>query len=282
LYILLTDETNRRPSADSRFFIYGGLLFKVDKLPEIDSAIEKIRQRLHYKPSDHLKFDSNSRPNGVSFDDFVQAKREVIDLCLATGCKFIVHIIHHDIIRNQDPDQHIQWAADYVIGRFNYFLDSEAKDYGICVVDSLPVKAQFKYLSDKFSLGLTLASGKETRLQRIKLFASTTINASHANSVMDIVLGSFRYCINNPKNKDAARHMIGKVVDLMWHTKVGDTYYVHDKGLIVRPEKIKSPSIKAEYDALFAHINELLDSKSDSKTSSPEPEKANDSQKHSG
>jgi hypothetical protein len=194
-------------------------------------------------------------------DAHTDAKRQVIDLCLAIGVRFIVHVIHHGIIKNQDQDQQVQWAADYVIGRFNTFL-SEVGDFGICAVDNLPVTKQFQYLSDKFSFGLQLASGGNVRLDRIKLFAATCINASHANSAMDIVLGSFRYCINNPANIPAAREMMAKVVALMWHRKLNDTYDIVDRGLIIRPPLSRLerdyPTFKPDYDRLIQNVTELL------------------------
>jgi hypothetical protein len=30
-YLLFTDETNQRPAADAKFFIYGGVFFPTDK-----------------------------------------------------------------------------------------------------------------------------------------------------------------------------------------------------------------------------------------------------------
>ncbi len=142
----------------------------------------------------------------------------VIELCTKLDCKFIVHIILHAIIEKQDFEQQVQWAADYVIGMFNRFL-SEINDVVICVIDNVPMKGQYKYLSEKFVYGLKVGPDKTVRLDRIKMFATSCINASHANSAMDIVLGCFRYCINNPKNPQAAKAIIGKVSDLLWGKK---------------------------------------------------------------
>ncbi len=58
-------------------------------------------------------------------------------------------------------------------------------------------------------------------LDRIKLLTSTCTNASHASSAMDVTLGAFRYCINQPKNLPAARAMMAKVVRLIWHERRG-------------------------------------------------------------
>jgi hypothetical protein len=44
MHILLADETNKEPSKDAQFFVYGGIMFQIDKLPILDWEIEKIRQ----------------------------------------------------------------------------------------------------------------------------------------------------------------------------------------------------------------------------------------------
>ena len=78
---------------------------------------------------------------------------------------------------------------------------------------------------------------------------------------MDIVLGSFRYCINAPKNVPAAKVMMTNISKLIWCTRMGDNLHVLDKGLIFRPKEVKHPPYKAEYDALLGSINALLDDK---------------------
>ncbi len=261
MHILFTDETNIRPGKGIRFFIYGGLVFPIEALSTLDKGIEKIRVGARFNPQDVLKFATSTRPSHVSAEVHTNAKREVVELCLATNCKFIAHIIHHGIIKNQDQDQQVQWAANLVIGRYNKFLRQENDD-GICIVDNLPVTKQFRYLSEKFTQGLVLKDGKNVRLDRIKLFGATCINASHASSAMDIVLGSFRYCVNDPANKDAAREMMRSIVKLIWHRKEGDTYYVRGLGMIIRPslEELEEryPKFKPDYDQLTYSINELL------------------------
>lgn len=260
MHILLADETNRRPSADCKFFVYGGLLLPVEKLPELHTGVEAIRQETGYKPGDILKFDTRERPTHIPIEKATEAKQKTVSLCITLGCKFIAHVILHDIIKNQDPDQHILWAADSVFGRFHKYLDTVVHDDGIIVVDNLPVKAQFQYLSEKFAYGLHLHDGTDKSLSRIKLFAASCVGASHANSAMDIVLGSFRYCINNPKNRDAAREMIGAVTKLIWHDKTESTLLVIDRGLIPRPriKDIKVEKYKQEYTDLFVQINTLI------------------------
>ncbi len=258
MYILLTDETNVKPDKNAKFFVYGGVFFPVEILFQLDSAIENIRHQFGYLPGDNLKFDTRKRPSQVTIQNSTEAKKQVIQVCAKFGCKFIVHIIHHEIIKNQNFDQQVQWAADFVIGRYNKYL-KENNDWGICVMDNLPSKTQFKYLSDKFSYGLKLYDGRTVKLDKIKLYASTCINASHSNSAIDIILGCFRYCINDPKNINVAKNMLKSVVQLMWYKKINNTLYLRDRGLIIRPklEDITS-TYKSDYNDLLRHLKNLL------------------------
>ncbi|ADU63594.1 MAG: hypothetical protein KUA35_16685 [Pseudodesulfovibrio sp.] len=258
MQIMLTDETNRRPSERNKFFIYGGIVMPVEALSGLDEGINEIRERAGYKSTDILKFDTNARPEQVSIADCTEAKRQVIALCNELECKFIVHIILHAIIRNQDQDQHVKWAADFVIGRYNKFLRLMNED-GICVIDNLPNMGQWQYLGEKFCTGLHLPNGNR-QLDRIKLFSATCVEASHANSAMDIVLGSFRYCVNDPQNREAAREMLNSVVPLVWTKTLPDgTKTGSGRGLIFRPpiNEIRVDSYRQEYQTLIDNLNTL-------------------------
>ena len=259
MYILLTDETNQRPSQDARFFVYGGVFFPIDVLADIDNRIENLRKQLGFLQADQLKFDTWSRPKQVEFAAWTQAKSTILDISRELGVKFVVNVIHHSIIKNQDIEQQSFWAADYVIGRFHQFLINSANETGIVLIDNLPTNNQYKYLRDKFSIGLRLPKGRTLRLPQIKMYGTTCISASHANSIMDIVLGSFRYCINNPKNQDAARCMMGKVMDLLWHRRVGNHIVAEEMGLIIRPKPVDVWALyKPDYTNLISQINSLI------------------------
>ena len=258
MQIMLTDETNRRPSNRNKFFIYGGLVMPVEVLSALDEGIRRIREEVGYNHTDILKFDTNARPDQVTIANCTEAKRQVIALCNELECKFIVHIILHAIIRNQDQDQHVKWAADYVIGRYNKFLNGIGDD-GICVIDNLPSMGQWQYLSEKFCTGLNLPNGNQ-QLDRIKLFSATCVEASHANSAMDIVLGSFRYCVNDPQNLDAAREMLNSVIPLIWTKTLPDGSKTGSGcGLIYRPplDDIRVDNYRQEYQTLIDNLNAL-------------------------
>ena len=135
MYVLFTDETNREPTDNAKFFIYGGLLFPVDIFDTFHNEVEKIRVEAGYKKSDEFKFNTHDRPKYVDFKTCTKAKQKVIELCQSTPCKFIAYIILHDIIKNKDPQENIKWAADALFERYNYYLHLN-ESTGICVVDN--------------------------------------------------------------------------------------------------------------------------------------------------
>lgn len=258
MYLLLTDETNLKAGENVEFFSYGGVIVPASKLPELHTRISEIREANDYLPGDRLKFDTNARPKHVSIGAATKAKREVIAACIACECKFIAYVILHQIARNTPLEKTIQWGADHVIGKFNFFLQCQDA-YGIVAMDRLPDGVEFDYLSNKFTGGLLMQDGEKINLDRITLFSSTCINASHLTSAMDIILGSWRYCINNPFNSAAAKSMMADITKLIWCVRDGKDLYAFEKGLIFRPKQVMRKDYSEKYDLLLKNINELID-----------------------
>jgi hypothetical protein len=259
MYILFTDETNMPSDPKAKFFVYGGLFFPIERLVEFDEGIGRIRKESGYKAGDELKFETNARPIDVTIEQARQAKERVVELCIKNEAKFIACVVLHKIARNQSQDDLVKWGANHVIGKFNYYL-SQVSDYGVVAVDKLPINADYRYLSEKFCFGLEFQGEKKVSLDRIKLFAATCVNGSHASSAMDIVLGSFRYCINQPSNIPAAKLMMANVTKLIWHKRDGENIHAMELGLVFRPKlpNISVAPYKAEYLGLVDHINSLI------------------------
>lgn len=257
MFALVTDETNVHPDENARFFVYGGLFFPVEILVALDEGISQIREAAGYIPGDELKFDTHSRPKQVTMEAATVAKNAVVELCIKLDCRFIAYVVLHAIARTRTPQELVAWGASCVLGRFNRFL-TEADDFGMCLIDRLPDTSEYDFLTRKFCFGLEFPDESKVVLDRIKLYGATCINASHACSAMDIVLGSFRYCINQPANLAAAKHMMANVTRLLWHRTVGDNIYAREKGLVFRPKNVKVESYQAEYTALLENINTLI------------------------
>jgi hypothetical protein len=229
-------------------------------LADLHDGIAEIRKKAGYGPEDELKFQTAARPKHVSIEQCTQAKNAVVDLCIHLGCRFIAYVVLHAIAKGQGVETVISWGATTVIGKFNFFLTTQ-RSKGVVVVDRLPQASEYGLLTQRFTHGLTFPDDKSKTpvlLDRIVLFASSCSNASHASTAMDIVLGSFRYCINQPKNVDAARTMMLNLSKLIWCEREGEHLYAFERGLVFRPKVVKIADYAKEYDALVKWINELL------------------------
>ena len=258
MYLMFTDETNTEEKGDIQFFIYGGLFFDMAAFPKLDRGIEKIRKLHGYRAGDALKFDTRARPAHITAVQATQAKKDVVQLCLKEKCQFVAFIIHHRILQKQNAPDRFLWAADHVIGRFNDFLTNEVADEGFVLVDNLSNDRQWRYLAEKFTVGLNKHTGGAVPLDHVRLLAATCLNSSHISSAVDIVLGTFRYCVNNPKNREVARTMFQNVVEMMWAKKRGNRYLLQDYGLILRPKEIKVAQYKNDYDNLVRRLVTLF------------------------
>jgi len=258
MYVLLTDETNSEPAKGITFFITGGLFFPAKAFLPLDDGIEKIRRTNGYSPTDSLKFDSRSCPKGVTADQAKAAKSQVVDLCLKLECRFIAVVVHHSIITKERAGKFL-WPIDAVIAKFEYFLKEERAP-GLCFLDNLPLKGgQWKYLSERFTQGLYLApKQKYMPLRQIRLFAATCNNASHISSATDIILGAFRYCVNQPQKAVLAKAMFAKVARMMHHKMINGKRVLREYGLLLRPKTVTLSEYQEDYDKLIKHLSSLI------------------------
>ena len=257
MHLLLTDESNLAPAEGVDFFTYGGLIVPIDRVAALHSRIAAIRVDYGFRPEDSLKFSTNSRPQQVSPDAAKNAKRDVIEACIDNNCRFIAYVVLHAIAKGREQAEMIQWGANTVISKFNTFLRMNGS-HGIVAVDRLPQHTEFEYLAEKFVRGISLPDEGDVALDRIVLFSATCINASHLNSAMDIVLGSWRYAINGFKISAAAKEMMQAVTKLIWCEREGEDIFAFEKGLVFRPREVRYQHYQAQYKALLDHINRLI------------------------
>lgn len=255
-YILYTDETNAEPGEHVEFFIYGGVWLPIEGLPDLDKAVADIRQATGYRPGDVLKFDTHSRPKQVGRAQQTAAKEAVLQASFDAGLRFSAVVVLHDIAH--DPEWRWMVQADDLLRAFDKFL---ARHEGVGVVVMDRKERIHDYLIEKGQRGYVKRKTDEsTPFQRIHSFSSGAIGASHLGSVADIVLGSFRYCVNDVKETPASQKMLPAVVRLMWHIRMPRSGEVHlgARGLLLRPEVVKMASHKARYDAMTSRLNRVI------------------------
>ena len=145
-----------------------------------------------------------------------------------------------------------------MLSTFQTFLEREVET-GICLVDRLPYRHGHQSLGEIFQHGLQMPNNRYRILNRVLLLGETTQQESFIGSVVDIVLGSFRYCVNERQNERATRAILPPVVEMMWSHRVGDTVHVREYGLLFRPRNVEVPAYQEEYEELTQHFTALLE-----------------------
>ncbi len=257
-YILLCDETNKEPSEKGRFFIYGGLFVPISAIKPLNDTVEEIRLKYGYRPGDLFKFSPKTKPEQVPAESFRQAKQDVLDRCSQLGLTSVFSLTHHEIAKHRSIDELIGWGANTVFGAFNEYL-SGRKATGLAITDRLPFVKEYDFLRSKFQIGLSFPSGKTRRLSNILLFASSCEGASNLLSVNDIILGAFRYCINELDKTIAPREIMRRLIKLIWRFERDGKIYLNEFGLRFRPKELALDSYRKEYQEIEQHLKNLIE-----------------------
>jgi hypothetical protein len=245
-----------------RFFVYGAIFVPADNMPPLHTQVERARIGAGLANTDSLKFASKTRPNNMTFEQHRDLKKKVMSLSRNVGdVTFCAQVTLHDLARNKNHDDLVLWGANTVLSKFNQFL-RERKSFGYALLDKIPVKYPYRYLKEKFQVGLTFPkqSKPPMRLGRILGFGHAVDGSSHMCSVADVMLGAFRYCVNEPENKEAGKAMFPTLMDMMWKQKRNGKTYVNDYGLAFRPAKITIQKHQDEYKALIERLESYLSS----------------------
>jgi hypothetical protein len=256
-HILLCDETNKEATEKSRFFIYGGLFVPIAAIGTLHDAVEEIRQEYGFRPDDLLKFSPRDKPNHVSLEAHKLAKQAILERAAGLGIACVFSLTHHQVAKNRSLDELVGWGANTIFGAFNEYLSFHGGS-GMAVTDRLPFVKDFSFLREKFQIGLSFPSGRTKRLSRIALFASSCEGASNLLSVNDVVLGSFRYCINELDKTIAPKEIMSKLVRLIWHKVISGKLYLNEFGLRFRPRAVNMALYKKDYDEVEDHLRSLM------------------------
>lgn len=256
-YVLLTDETNQQPSERARFFIYGGVFFPAAAMPDLHDLVDTARREAGYQRADEFKFDTKSRPDQVDRRDHKNAKRQVLEGSAELDVRFIAYLVLHDIARNQGLEKTVRFGVNTLLSQFQKFLSHE-NETGICLVDRLPYRRGHQSLGEIYQQGLQMPS-RHYVLDRVLMLGETSQQESFLGSVVDIVLGSFRYCVNDSKNGRATRTMLPVVARMMWNRRRADTAYLREYGLLFRPKNVSVQAYQQEYDDLTQRFTNLLE-----------------------
>jgi hypothetical protein len=226
-------------------------VLSADQVVEVHEGVRRIRRGLGLAHSESLKFAG--RPKRISAQDHLDAKREVLDLLQASGARFIAYCVHHRVV-GRSIGRRNEYALNTVLWGFHHFLTIE-QDHGIAVLDRLRPEERLP-VGRLNAEGLEMSDGRTVRMPRLVGIATAHIEWSHCLSACDVLLGAFRYCVNNPSTR-AAREMFPVVADLLWYKPGTDPRSVREFGLLLRPKSVAAPSIRARYGALVDSFKRL-------------------------
>lgn len=262
MYLMLGDEADAEQSRGQKFFVYGAIFVPHERIKPISDSVEAARKAAKFEPTDSLKFTDMTRPQKISKETFREVKAKVMDLAAQHGIVFCAYAMLHAIAANQGHKKMVLFGANTLLGKFNEFLGTDQDTFGFVLFDRIPIDHPYPYLREKFQTGMTFSDGRPpTRLARIMGLASTTDGASHLTSVADILVGSWRYCVNEPEMDVAGKAMFPKLMDLMWKRTRNGELYVRDFGFVLRPQEVQVEKYKKDYNDLRARLQGYLDAK---------------------
>jgi hypothetical protein len=257
MYLMYGDEADPEEGRGQKFFLYGGIFIEHSKVWTAHLQIEELRKKAAFAPQDSLKFATSTRPEAVSAEAHRDIKSAVLALAQELGVIFCAYVFLHAIGRSQEQrDLIIEYGANTVLSRYNEFL-TEKDEHGIAKLDRMG-KNGFTYAKAKFQRGL-LFGNRDRRLDRIISIGFTCDGASHLASMADIILGSFRYCVNEPEKDKAGKAMLPKLVPLMWTGTKRGKQYVRERGLNLRPKDVKFAGHQEEFEKLLNRLQGYLD-----------------------
>jgi hypothetical protein len=258
MYLMFGDEADKDKMADKKFFAYGAIWCPSNSVPSLHAGIENARKAAGYAETDSLKSSSNSRPKNVTPEKHRELKNEVMRLAREVGnVKFCAQVTLHELARNQSHTELVARGANTILSRFNMFL-AEQRSYGYALMDRMPINDPYRYLKDKFQLGMEFQDGSSIRLDRVMGFGHVCDGSSNLCSVADIMLGAFRYCVNEPENEEAGKAMFPTLMSMMWKKEAGGKVYVNECGVLFRPKEVRVEKHQAEYDALVERLQGYL------------------------
>lgn len=256
MFLLYADEADQDGSKE--YLVFVAVFVPADQALKIHQRIGQIRATYGFESDTAFKFSPGGLPKGISRETHTAAKNDVLEMAVEANCKTCCYIVPHDIAKGQTPENRLKFAVNTLLLKFDEFLAESGGVGGIVKFDRTTDYKQDAYLKTIFSDGITLSPTRPPKkLKYIVSVDSTQIGNSHFTSLIDIIVGSFRFVINEPDKDRIGSKLLKSLAKIMWGAvdKRG-TLRVRDRGFCVRPKNVNHPGYKANIEATIARLNE--------------------------
>lgn len=256
LYLMYADEADQDLSKE--FLVYAAVFFPSESIGKLHTAISNLRAEHGFRAEHPLKFSPGNIPNVVSREKHAELKTKVLELAAEEGCKCCCYVAPSSIAKAKPLETRLKWAVNTLCLKFDEFLAEQRVDAGIVKLDHTTDYSQEAYVKEIFQEGLDF-NGKRRLLSRVAAIDTTQNGLSHMSSITDIVVGSFRFAINEP-DKDKVGALLTKLLaKLMWSKCSTDgSVYFRERGLVIRPKDITLSEYQADIEAFLSRMNSYL------------------------
>lgn len=230
-------------------------------MSEAHPRVLEIRQKYGFRDGDSLKCHTRSRPKHVEVEQWTSAKSEIIDLALDLDLTMMVNAIHHRIMASKDSQTKAVWALENLTKHFSDSFLADRDSSGAVCIDRMPDNYAFGQI-EKMMQAQIDRNGAKVGIPRIVHYSFTSEGASHFNSIVDICLGTLRFCCTaafdrKERSTQISREVFPKLYRLLH--KDPRTNLANGAGLFFLPIVVHADSIRARYDQLSRFLQEHKD-----------------------
>ncbi len=253
MFLMYADEADQ--DGQREFLVYAAVFFPSDRVLEVCKGISELRLKYGFTASDPLKFSTGTKPESVSREDHTSIKSDVLKLAAKLGCKTCCYVIPHAIARGQPHENRLKYGVNTLLIKFDQFLRESGNLPGTATFDRTEDYPQAAHLREISESGVNLENGSKRNLEYVVSLGTTQNGMSHLNSVTDIVVGSFRWVINEPDKDKVGAKLLAQLSNLLWGA-INDKgeLVVQERGLVIRPKVIRSQKYKADIDAFIERL----------------------------
>lgn len=252
--LMYCDESNLEERTGD-FLVYGGAIINAEQALVLSSQIETLRTNSGVRRGERLKF--LPAPTGLDHHQHLTLKQEIINAAITAGVRLVICLTLHDLATS--PDDARRNGINTICYHYDCMLRQQ-NESGLVLIDRFTDNQIDAHLIEKFSVGITgLPHTPRYQLERILGYHYSAIGQSHFTSLIDILVGSFRFAINahtraQTGNANSARSIL-RLLEPMFHRSTANQH-VSELSLMFSPKNIRSAAYYAKYISLQNWLTE--------------------------